>query len=639
MLSTRRAAEHSESPPPLAYRLYGIAALLLLAAAILLPASAAQTASLERNASMAAAPGGKAGDGLPEEYFEKIIRAAYDALERYTAHSGARIQFDLANLATYGEDAFDYLRIIDVATMAEGRVIDVGRHRQSTSYPSGEELIEVQYAAKWKTQDAGWRGDPTTVAGLDLPLSQARPLLEDGDPRFRDLRAVTTYDVTVTLGEENRSYRASFFWFKPSGEIGWERFDLLVADHITQGVGAALRETVPVEGGRVPPPDPGAESDGSLRTKAVSCVAGSVLSLGVVRLGSGTNQHIVGSHTAGAALGFDCRCDSSCRQVCEADVSALACNDSGVTIDFSHTMGFDSDASTGVTLGGGATCASGFRCVQKSCPFTLCGLSVSVSVVGSSVSFGGEAGNWAFQRSLTGECPLCEVVTGIDDREPPCGGAVTNTRTVSMDLDSDTGLTSRASTSSSSRRTSRQRQLSPGVGFPLHRVETRDGETFIMDDWAVASDGVVVATSNPAFGRAVAQQRAAPERGPALLVQKPVHVMNARHVFEPAVALEGFELPGPLQGSGEIVAARIEFAPGGRAESVEFLYSSAPIDEEGIGKALKRRVFLGFHGNQEHRAAAYVVVRLSETLQLLSAVSVLPQCCCGVSVGEEPHCV
>jgi hypothetical protein len=197
-------------------------------------------------------------------------------------------------------------------------------------------------------------------------------------------------------------------------------------------------------------------------------------------------------------------------------------------------------------------------------------------------------------------------------------------------------LSAVGSTSYLPERSLRSRQDSPQVVFPLHRVETRNGESFIMDEWAVVSDGVVVATSDPAFGQAAAQQGAVLVRGASLVIQKPVHVMNERHVPEPGVMVNASGLPKPLRGDGEIVAARIEFALSGRAESVDILYSSAPIDDEAVGQLLRRRVAVSFLGDKRHRAAAYVVVKVTDSIVLLSAVSALPQCCCGT---EETFCV
>src|SRR5262249_55517030 len=105
-------------------------------------------------------------------------------------------------------------------------------------------------------------------------------------------------------------------------------------------------------------------------------------------------------------------------------IQSSNCVESGVTESiFCHKMASNSSVSTDTHADGDVTaagCAAGFGCVQKSCILCACGLSVSVSVQGTSVSFGtsGEP-EWTgnLQASMT-----CGVCHGVPPPPPPPGG-------------------------------------------------------------------------------------------------------------------------------------------------------------------------------------------------------------------------
>lgn len=157
-----------------------------------------------------------------------------------------------------------------------------------------------------------------------------------------------------------------------------------------------------------------------------------------------------------------------------------------------------------------------------------------------------------------------------------------------------------------------------------------------MDEWAIVLDGGVAASSVPEFGEAVANQLEISDREAWLIVQKPVHVMNERHVPEPAVAVNSSLLPRGLWGNGEIVVARLEFSPEQRSEPVEILSTSGPVNKPALRAMLARRVRPSFASDKTHRAAAYVVLKITDSIQVLDTVSALPQCCCGIN---EAFCV
>lgn len=202
----------------------------------------------------------------------------------------------------------------------------------------------------------------------------------------------------------------------------------------------------------------------------------------------------------------------------------------------------------------------------------------------------------------------------IDD-DPGCTAEATDTETTAVSLEPTTLGGVDATTAS--------------VQYPLARSERRGDEVFVMDEWAVASGGDVVASSASEFAEAVATQNAMTRSGEFLLVQEPVHVRNSRHVAKPRVRMARTGLPPSLRGDGQLVVARLEFPPEGPADRVELLYSSASVDAALLEDLLRTRTGLVFASEKRHRAGAYVVLRLGRQLKVLQTLTVLPQCCCG----------
>lgn len=166
--------------------------------------------------------------------------------------------------------------------------------------------------------------------------------------------------------------------------------------------------------------------------------------------------------------------------------------------------------------------------------------------------------------------------------------------------------------------------------FPLGRVESRGDEMFIMDEWSVVSEGDVVLASSPEFGAAVGEQWASSAEQEALVVQEPVHRMNDRWIPKPMVRIQGgMGLPPEYRGDGELVLARFELSPRRVMDHWEVLYTSGPVDVAGVEELLKGRLGLVFSSDKTHRAAAYVVLRLTDRLEIVDTLTVLPQCCCG----------
>lgn len=198
---------------------------------------------------------------------------------------------------------------------------------------------------------------------------------------------------------------------------------------------------------------------------------------------------------------------------------------------------------------------------------------------------------------------------------PGCSATATQTATAALSLAATTagGL-----------------ELTPtAIDFSLARWETRGQESFIVDEWAIVQNGRATASSNPAFGRAVTDQGAAPPLGSFLMIQEPVHAMNSRHLAKPEVRISSTGLAPSERGEGELVAARLEFSPARVVDRVEIVYTSAAMDEVRLEQLVRRRVGVVFASDKEHRTAVYVIFRLTDRFELLGTFTALPQCCCG----------
>ena len=79
---------------------------------------------------------------------ETIIRSTYDRMTTYTQAGGATVTFELKDFSTYHPKSFTKSRMIDVASMPEGRVIDVTRHEQQVAGVGSY----AQYLASWHDQ-------------------------------------------------------------------------------------------------------------------------------------------------------------------------------------------------------------------------------------------------------------------------------------------------------------------------------------------------------------------------------------------------------------------------------------------------------------------------------------------------------
>lgn len=170
--------------------------------------------------------------------------------------------------------------------------------------------------------------------------------------------------------------------------------------------------------------------------------------------------------------------------------------------------------------------------------------------------------------------------------------------------------------------------------YPLTRVRRNDKGRFVMDEWAVIlpeSDSRQtrgLGSSSAAFRDAVDAHLGAPPSGASLVIQEPVHPLNSRWIPLPEIEISDTSLAAARRGGGEIVAVRAEAFGGRRLEDLQVLYASGPVDEAWLRRHLERRVSLRFASDQQHPTVVFLVLRIGEQLEALSALPVLVQCCC-----------
>lgn len=187
----------------------------------------------------------------------------------------------------------------------------------------------------------------------------------------------------------------------------------------------------------------------------------------------------------------------------------------------------------------------------------------------------------------------------------------------------------------------------PGTSYPLTRTEDRDGFRYLMEEWAVLAtatgddgrgiDLEVASASSSAYGLMQRQRLASAfERGgPAggagmgaeptvlLTVHAPVHRRDHRWIPTPVVRLA----PARAGGSEGRAVVRADYAEDRSRIDFAVVYADRPLTGDETA-ALETSLSLEYGSDKPHRAVVFAVVRLGETLELVDALTVLPQCCC-----------
>ncbi len=351
--------------------------------------------------------------------YETIIRATYARLQDYVRAADRELRVEIGDLRTYRPEEFAGVRWLDVVDMPGGAMIDVTRAVRQHEHTR---RAGVRYEPSWNEGADHAVTPEREAAHARASLAGVLRAASDENADLREVRAVTSFAVQVTLDGRSRSYRAAFAWLPHS----LTAYRFVVADNIVQGVEEAAREALPAWSRddeladlrlvEEPPPPPGGGS--------LSCNPSSTTT-SVIHEAWGSDGHWWGSHTAEATLSISCTCDSTCGSTCSASISNGSCSDSGFT-DQCHKLATASKASTNRNDNGatsGASCAAGYGCVKKGCLFCMCGLSVSVSVFGASVQFSTSGGSdWEGNGEYGRTCGVCEPVEPPPPPPPPGGG-------------------------------------------------------------------------------------------------------------------------------------------------------------------------------------------------------------------------
>jgi hypothetical protein len=334
---------------------------------------------------------------------ERIVRAAYDRLRGFSAASGKQLTFELTDFRDYPKSAWTGVQWGSLVDLPGGALIDMLRDVQENALRGH---TSVTYRPKWNDDGQGERAAPQETAEL-LAGSAAQVLERVGreKPEHGRIHTITSYRVTVTLEGRTRSYRAAFAWL-PSTVASTYTF--FVADTIVQGVQESARELLPTL----------AEAEFQRRPSANSIPGDVTCDLWAntqpnVQSDTSSGDHIWGQHKAEAEFELKCTCNTACTSICEAKVADWTCSDSGVTWLWCHSMSNDAkgkttyvDYNSGAATG--AACAAGFACGEKDCLLcAFCGASVSVSIVGVSVSFSMGSSDWSRGFEAERTCPRC----------------------------------------------------------------------------------------------------------------------------------------------------------------------------------------------------------------------------------------
>jgi len=371
---------------------------------------------------------------------ELIIRKTYERLQDYTRGSGKEVTFRLSDFRTILPPEFTARRWIDVVTMPAGRMVEMQR---SIEENRATRAAGVYYAPSWSESREAWQPGDAEPAGATI--QRVLDALAARDAQVRQTEAITTFTVSVSLDGEERSYRAAFTWLPSS----LTSYTFRVADNIVQGVEEAAREVLPaIRRGSVlqatddAPAAISAVTDGDGRRTTADrdpggggsgppqCIPESISDTnnGGGPL-EGTGGHYYGHHWSSASFQFVCDCSTACVSKCIASVPSSTCNDDGMPVHLCHKMAGSPRGSVGTRFDGynqGASCAAGFGCVQTSCLFCLCGLSVSVNIEGVEVSFTpSEQPEWDGSLKAAATCAPCTTVGPPPPPPPPDGGGGT----------------------------------------------------------------------------------------------------------------------------------------------------------------------------------------------------------------------
>ena len=341
--------------------------------------------------------------------FRRSITEAYRLVTRYIEMGGHDIRIAVSDFETIFSPNFGEVYYADIATLPDGEVLDllrVGRRDEINL------LRTVHYKPSWRVLSNDWAAFAEGARMLSMRVDEILREVSAENPEYRDIEALTRFQVDIEDGDKKRSYRAAFLWQPGSTDSEWSAVPV---DHILSGVGQVLNETVPVEGISLAP----LQEDADISAVGApifleECKTSRRVDTVTREAPPGTNGHLTGYHIASVDFTGRCSCSSDCSSSCVADVRNTQCEElDGSTIwtachhfaqAFNATSGNKADAGDK-----GAECAAGFSCAQKACQFCLCSLSTQVTIAGLKVSFSPTDADWTANYQATFECPACEV--------------------------------------------------------------------------------------------------------------------------------------------------------------------------------------------------------------------------------------
>lgn len=181
--------------------------------------------------------------------------------------------------------------------------------------------------------------------------------------------------------------------------------------------------------------------------------------------------------------------------------------------------------------------------------------------------------------------------------------------------------------------------LSHGPGtHPLTRQDVQDRMRYLLEEWAVFSvtpgsrgthEVEPLNSSSQQFAASEAarlkSEMRPKEAGTILVVEGLDHPRNERHIPTPEVRIAGEPFAG---GSPEQeMVLRADFDASGDLADLDVIHTTGAVPEELLAD-LRSRLTLAYEGPSRHRAIAFVVLDLGDSLAIRSSHTVLPLCCC-----------
>jgi hypothetical protein len=350
---------------------------------------------------------------------ERIVRAAYKAMERMVNADGKDLEFKLGDFQRYDPPSYPSTRFGDIFTINPPVRLNITRSEQYRSENDGPTtLVSVLYKAGWEVRDPSSFIEEKYLAAT---ISDFLQLHFDQGTLDSPPAHIVSYAVAASMLERTQSYRAISMWFSDDPKNG----KLVISDPVTDRVAEALAERGPVMSEQqrgaldsVHLMEEFAEAEQVHRANPDSCLWDTKTYVYPLARATGTQGHHSGNHFVSANFSFSCTCATNCLSVCQPSLGSTACTDSGSTGPYDHVTHTRDAAAPHSEVEGNITaaqCAAGWACFVEQCPLTGCG-GGSISLIGGffglSFDFSGRA-LWDGQRDFSGHCGRCTEVQPV----------------------------------------------------------------------------------------------------------------------------------------------------------------------------------------------------------------------------------